>query len=227
MAAVPEKANRKELCEIICAQKEKLQRYEGRLKDLVRAYKSLQKEKDALEVSLKALTSSKASEKARASSSNESLAEKKSEKSSEPTQSSTGAGSQESYAKGQESSAELDRLRQQVKDLQGQLRTQRAQFEAQEQSNRETTAKLQRALSDADLRHEQECQRLEQRWSSKLSELESLMQAQRDRRWLWSRRRIASCRHCAPHSPASNRRASAMTGRHSMRSSAAAVAWQW
>lgn len=92
-----------------------------------------------------------------------------------------GAGSQESYAKGQESSAELDRLRQQVKDLQGQLRTQRAQFEAQEQSNRETTAKLQRALSDADLRHEQECQRLEQRWSSKLSELESLMQAQRDR----------------------------------------------
>ncbi|KAL3248425.1 hypothetical protein MRX96_056498, partial [Rhipicephalus microplus] len=92
-----------------------------------------------------------------------------------------GAGSQGSYAKGQESSAELDRLRQQVKDLQGQLRTQRAQFEAQEQSNRETTAKLQRALSDADLRHEQECQRLEQRWSSKLSELESLMQAQRDR----------------------------------------------
>uniref|UniRef100_A0A131YNC4 Muscle myosin heavy chain n=1 Tax=Rhipicephalus appendiculatus TaxID=34631 RepID=A0A131YNC4_RHIAP len=92
-----------------------------------------------------------------------------------------GAGSQSSYAKGQESSAELDRLRQQVKDLQGQLRTQRAQFEAQEQSNRETTAKLQRALSDADLRHEQERQRLEQRWSSKLSELESLMQAQRDR----------------------------------------------
>nr|XP_037275514.1 LOW QUALITY PROTEIN: GRIP and coiled-coil domain-containing protein 1-like [Rhipicephalus microplus] len=92
-----------------------------------------------------------------------------------------GAGSQGSYAKGQESSAELDRLRQQVKDLQGQLRTQRAQFEAQEQSNRETTAKLQRALSDAELRHEQECQRLEQRWSSKLSELESLMQAQRDR----------------------------------------------
>ncbi|XP_075556228.1 GRIP and coiled-coil domain containing 88 kDa isoform X1 [Dermacentor variabilis] len=92
-----------------------------------------------------------------------------------------GTGSQGSYAKGQESSAELDRLRQQVKDLQGQLRTQRAQFEAQEQMSRETTTKLQRALSDADLRHEQERQRLEQRWSSKLSELESLMQAQRDR----------------------------------------------
>ncbi|KAH6926703.1 hypothetical protein HPB50_021222 [Hyalomma asiaticum] len=106
-----------------------------------------------------------------------------------------GSGNQASYAKGQESSAELDRLRQQVKDLQGQLRTQRAQFEAQEQSSKETTAKLQvsyfqcmhlivhfhRALSDADLRHEQERQRLEQRWSSKLSELESLMQAQRDR----------------------------------------------
>ncbi|KAL1428090.1 hypothetical protein MTO96_016984 [Rhipicephalus appendiculatus] len=181
MAAVPEKANRRELCEIICTQKEKLQRYEARLGDLVRAYKSLQKEKDALELSLKALTSSKANEKARASTSNESLTEKKSEKTSEPTQSSSGAGSQSSYAKGQESSAELDRLRQQVKDLQGQLRTQRAQFEAQEQSNRETTAKLQRALSDADLRHEQERQRLEQRWSSKLSELESLMQAQRDR----------------------------------------------
>lgn len=92
-----------------------------------------------------------------------------------------GSGNQASYAKGQESSAELDRLRQQVKDLQGQLRTQRTQFEAQEQSSKETTAKLQRALSDADLRHEQERQRLEQRWSSKLSELESLMQAQRDR----------------------------------------------
>lgn len=92
-----------------------------------------------------------------------------------------GTGGQGSYAKGQESSAELDRLKQQVKDLQGQLRTQRAQFEAQEQISRETTTKLQRALADADLQHEQERQRLEQRWSSKLSELESLMQAQRDR----------------------------------------------
>lgn len=93
-----------------------------------------------------------------------------------------GTGGQKgSYAKGQESSAELDRLRQQVKDLQGQLRTQRAQFEAQEQISRETTTKLQHALADADLQHEQERQRLEQRWSSKLSELESLMQAQRDR----------------------------------------------
>lgn len=92
-----------------------------------------------------------------------------------------GTGSQGSYAKGRESSAELDRLKQQVKDLQGQLRTQRAQFEAQEKISTETTTKLQRALADADLQHEQERQRLEQRWSSKLSELESLMQAQRDR----------------------------------------------
>ncbi|CAN8009181.1 unnamed protein product [Ixodes pacificus] len=62
MASIPDKANRRELCEIICTQKEKIQRYEARLGDLVRAYKGLQKEKDALEVSLKALTSQKPAE---------------------------------------------------------------------------------------------------------------------------------------------------------------------
>lgn len=90
-------------------------------------------------------------------------------------------GSQSGLSKGQEAMAELERIRQQVKDLQGQLRTQRARFEAQEESSREAAAKLQHALSEAEVRHRQECQRLEQRWSSKLSELESLMQAQRDR----------------------------------------------
>ncbi|XP_077536118.1 GRIP and coiled-coil domain-containing protein 1-like [Haemaphysalis longicornis] len=68
MATIPDKANRRELCEIICTQKEKLQRYEARLGDLVRAYKGLQKEKDALELSLKALAASKGSDKARSSS---------------------------------------------------------------------------------------------------------------------------------------------------------------
>ncbi|XP_077522217.1 GRIP and coiled-coil domain containing 88 kDa isoform X1 [Amblyomma americanum] len=90
-------------------------------------------------------------------------------------------GSPAGFSQGQEAVSELERLRQQVKDLQGQLRTQRARFEAQEENSRGATAKLQRSLSEAEVRHRQECQRLEQRWSSKLSELESLMQAQRDR----------------------------------------------
>lgn len=81
----------------------------------------------------------------------------------------------------EQGAADCERLRKQLRELQGQLRAQRARFEAQEQAGREATLKLQRALSEADLRHEQECQRLEQRWGSKLSELESLMQAQRDR----------------------------------------------
>lgn len=90
-------------------------------------------------------------------------------------------GSKSGFSQGQEAVAELERLRQQVKDFQAQLRTQRARFEAQEESSREAAAKLQHSLSEAEVQHRQECQRLEQRWSSKLSELESLMQAQRDR----------------------------------------------
>ena len=45
-----------ELTELVETQREQLRRYEGRLRDLVRAYKSLQKEKEALEASVKALS---------------------------------------------------------------------------------------------------------------------------------------------------------------------------
>lgn len=92
-----------------------------------------------------------------------------------------GTAGQHGFPQEQQSGAECERLRKQLRELQAQLRAQRSRFEAQEQASREATLKLQRALSEADLRHEQECQRLEQRWGSKLSELESLMQAQRDR----------------------------------------------
>lgn len=40
---------------------------------------------------------------------------------------------------------------------------------------------FQHALSEAELRHRLDCQRLESAWSNKLSELESLMHAQRER----------------------------------------------
>lgn len=90
-------------------------------------------------------------------------------------------GASTSLPQGQECAAELERLRQQVKDLHGQLRSQRSRHEAQEQASRETTFQLQHALSEAELRHRLDCQRLESTWSNKLSELEALMHAQRER----------------------------------------------
>lgn len=50
-----EKSSRKELLKIVGDQKEKIKNYEIRLGDLVRAYKSLTKEKEALESTVKAL----------------------------------------------------------------------------------------------------------------------------------------------------------------------------
>lgn len=48
--------NRKELLDTIEAQKKQLVQYQTRFKDVVRAYKSLLKEKEALESSLKVLS---------------------------------------------------------------------------------------------------------------------------------------------------------------------------
>jgi len=51
-----ERQSRRELLEVIEQQKEQLARYETRLKDVVRAYKGLSKENEALKTSLKAIT---------------------------------------------------------------------------------------------------------------------------------------------------------------------------
>jgi len=51
-----ERQGRRELLEVISQQKEQMSRYETRLKDVVRAYKGLAKEKETLEASLKAIT---------------------------------------------------------------------------------------------------------------------------------------------------------------------------
>nr|XP_054761741.1 GRIP and coiled-coil domain-containing protein 1-like [Lytechinus pictus] len=51
-----DRTNRKELLETVEKQKEELDRYKGRLRDLAVAYRSLVKEKEALEASVKALT---------------------------------------------------------------------------------------------------------------------------------------------------------------------------
>ncbi|XP_030844936.1 GRIP and coiled-coil domain-containing protein 1 isoform X2 [Strongylocentrotus purpuratus] len=51
-----DRTNRKELLEMAEKQKEELDRYKGRLRDLAVAYRSLVKEKEALEASVKALT---------------------------------------------------------------------------------------------------------------------------------------------------------------------------
>ncbi len=51
-----DRGTRKDLLETIEKQKDQLSRYEGRLRDVVRAYKSLSKEKEALEASVKALS---------------------------------------------------------------------------------------------------------------------------------------------------------------------------
>lgn len=53
---------RKELLDTIESQKKQLVQYQTRFKDVVRAYKSLLKEKEALEASLKALTASQETE---------------------------------------------------------------------------------------------------------------------------------------------------------------------
>lgn len=54
--------SRKELLDTIESQKKQLVQYQTRFKDVVRAYKSLLKEKEALEASLKALTASQETE---------------------------------------------------------------------------------------------------------------------------------------------------------------------
>lgn len=48
--------SKKDLLEIIETQKKQLLQYQTRLKDVVRAYKSLLKEKEALEASIKVLS---------------------------------------------------------------------------------------------------------------------------------------------------------------------------
>ena len=58
-AAVGERLSRRELVETIDTQKEQLSRYETRLRDVVRAYKGLAKEKEALEKSLSAISGQK------------------------------------------------------------------------------------------------------------------------------------------------------------------------
>ena len=50
-----EKKSRRELEDTIEEQKEKISKYENRLRDMIRAYKGLTKEKEALEKSLKIL----------------------------------------------------------------------------------------------------------------------------------------------------------------------------
>ena len=50
-----EKQSRRELLDTISEQKDQISRYESRLRDVVRAYKGLVKEKEALESSLKVL----------------------------------------------------------------------------------------------------------------------------------------------------------------------------
>ena len=57
------KQGRRELLEVIAQQKEQISRYESRLKDVVRAYKGLAKEKETLETSLKAITAAVNEEK--------------------------------------------------------------------------------------------------------------------------------------------------------------------
>ena len=51
-----EKQRISELTSMVDSQREQLKRYEARLRDIIRAYKSLQKEKEALEASLNALS---------------------------------------------------------------------------------------------------------------------------------------------------------------------------
>jgi len=58
-----ERQSRRELLEVISQQKEQNARYETRLKDVVRAYKGLAKEKETLEASLKAITAAVNEEK--------------------------------------------------------------------------------------------------------------------------------------------------------------------
>ncbi|CAE1281071.1 GCC1 [Acanthosepion pharaonis] len=54
-----DRTSRSELLKIVESQKEKIQRYEARLRDIVSAYKGLLKEKEALEASFQCLTNSK------------------------------------------------------------------------------------------------------------------------------------------------------------------------
>ena len=55
MASANDRQSRRELLDTIAEQKDQISRYEARLRDVVRAYKGLVKEKEALETSIKIL----------------------------------------------------------------------------------------------------------------------------------------------------------------------------
>ena len=55
MASANDRQSRRELLDTISEQKDQIGRYEARLRDVVRAYKGLVKEKEALESSIKIL----------------------------------------------------------------------------------------------------------------------------------------------------------------------------
>ena len=55
MASANDRQSRRELLDTISEQKDQIGRYESRLRDVVRAYKGLVKEKEALESSIKIL----------------------------------------------------------------------------------------------------------------------------------------------------------------------------
>ena len=61
MASGNDRQSRRELLDTISEQKDQIGRYEARLRDVVRAYKGLVKEKEALESSIKILGTNAAS----------------------------------------------------------------------------------------------------------------------------------------------------------------------
>ncbi|XP_071501673.1 GRIP and coiled-coil domain-containing protein 1-like [Diadema antillarum] len=100
-----DRSSRKELLETVEKQKEDLDRYKGRLRDLAVAYRSLVKEKEALEASVKALStvSRQAPDAERTEGAGEGDAESK--------------GDEEREAKGDVTSGEAAQLRQQIATL--------------------------------------------------------------------------------------------------------------
>jgi len=169
-------------------QKDQLARYEGRLRDVVTAYKGLIKEKEALEASLKALTISSASDKSYESESKTSSNRTQNEETSSSSSSSTSTAEVEASSATQKTSQSeetVDHLRTQLTTLMNSLATlsaeksrMEASFQADKKQLRSEKEERERVIKELQEKYHQ----LQQLHQSELETLRSKLTAERHER---------------------------------------------
>jgi len=166
-------------------QKDQLARYEGRLRDVVTAYKGLIKEKEALEASLKALTISSTSDKSYESESQTSSNRTQNEETSSSSTSATEVEVSSASQKTSQSEETVDHLRTQLTTLMNSLATlsaeksrMEASFQADKKQLRSEKEERERVIKELQEKYQQ----LQQLHQSELDTLRSKLTAERHER---------------------------------------------